>query len=74
MAHLLIYARERRLRGTMEFGANGSTASLVFLDGFVAKVATSGGTHTTDDQAGVAIRSLFALPGATSFAYYDRYD
>jgi len=74
LAHLLIYARERRLRGTMELGESGATGSIVFLDGFVTKVSTASGARTSEDQAANAIRSLFSLPGATPFAYYDKYD
>lgn len=76
-AHLLIYARERRLRGTMEFGADASSASktqMVFVDGFVAKVAVGSKVQTTEELSAIAIRALFSLPGATPFAYYDKYD
>ncbi len=74
LAHLLIYARERQLRGTMELGQNGSTAALVFEGGMLAKVATSQENATTPAQASSRVRSLFSLPGSTPFAYYDKFD
>jgi tetratricopeptide (TPR) repeat protein len=73
-AHLLIYARERRLRGTMEFGTDAGKTVVVFVDGFVAKIATAGKIQETNEQSATAIRSLFSLTGSTSFAYYDKYD
>jgi DnaJ-domain-containing protein 1 len=73
-AHLLIYARERRLRGTMEFGADAGKTAIVFIDGFVAKVAVASKIQPNDEQSAIAIRGLFSLPPATPFAYYDKYD
>jgi DnaJ-domain-containing protein 1 len=73
-AHLLIYARERRLRGTMEFGADANKTAIVFIDGFVAKVSVSSKIQPNDEQSAIAIRALFSLPAATPFAYYDKYD
>ncbi|MGH7282827.1 MAG: hypothetical protein ACRELY_14980, partial [Polyangiaceae bacterium] len=74
LAHLLIYARERHLRGTMELGQNGSTASLVFEGGMLTKVATSNESTATPAQVASRVRSLFSLPGSTPFAYYDKFD
>ena len=74
LAHLLIYARERQLRGTMEIGQNGSTASLVFEGGMLAKLAPPNESATPAAQVASRIRSLFALPGSTPFAYYDKFD
>ena len=74
LAHLLIYARERQLRGTMEIGQNGSTASLVFEGGMLAKVAAPNESAAPPAQIASRIRSLFALPGSTPFAYYDKFD
>lgn len=61
----------------MEFGADTGAANktqIVFVDGFVAKVAVAGKVQPTDELSGIAIRALFSLPGATPFAYYDKYD
>ena len=52
-AHLLIYARERRLRGTMEFGADAKKTTIVFVDGFVAKASVASKIQQNDDQSAI---------------------
>ncbi len=58
----------------MEFGADAGKTAIVFIDGFVAKVAVASKIQPNDEQSAIAIRSLFSLPAATPFAYYDKYD
>lgn len=74
LAHLLIYARERHLEGTMELGQNGSGAEIVFVNGLIAKVRTPVNGAADPPQVPSSVRSLFALPAHTPFAYFDKFD
>ena len=74
LAHLLIYARERLLRGTIELGQDASVAALVFDGGMLAKVSFASESATTQAQMASRVRGLFSLPGSTPFAYYDKFD
>ncbi|MEO8798752.1 MAG: J domain-containing protein, partial [Polyangiaceae bacterium] len=72
LAHLLIYAKERRLAGTMTLGEG--AAELVFSGGMLTKVETPNAKPTGAAQTSSTIRSLFSLPSETSFAYFDKFD
>jgi tetratricopeptide (TPR) repeat protein len=82
LAHLLVYALERGLTGTMEIVApKGGDASLtggsfVLVEGHPQKVRASNQTDPAADPAAALARmdALFELPTESTFAYYDAFD
>ena len=71
LAHLLFYAFERRLSGTMEFQEpDGSAFVLLFFEGKLAKARGPGAPAPAEEL----IARLFDLAAETRFAYFDGFD
>jgi curved DNA-binding protein CbpA len=67
-AHLLLYALERRLSGTIDLAGPGGEARVVFSEGHPTKVAAVGLT------VGARLEAIFRFPDETVFAYFHAVD
>jgi len=70
LAHLLVYALERRLTGSMELTGPRGEEVIVFRDGIPQKARTSAAAPGLREQ----LDELFDAPDETAFAYYDGLD
>jgi hypothetical protein len=74
LSHLLLYALERRLSGTMEFvDPAGAMFTLSFVEGQPAKCKIALAEAASRNLI-EAIEQLYGLPAETTFSYYDGYD
>ncbi|MDB4998011.1 MAG: repeat/DnaJ domain/tetratricopeptide repeat protein, partial [Myxococcaceae bacterium] len=76
LAHLLVYALERRLTGTMEIVSPEGTGCFYLVDGQPQKVSTSAAAGPASGPGAALTRmdDLFEMPSESTFAYYDGFD
>jgi tetratricopeptide (TPR) repeat protein len=79
LAHLLVYALERKLTGTMELVSPEESACFYVVEGQPQKVWTSKARGPTSGDGGpdaalTRMEALFDMPSESTFAYYDGFD